>query len=65
MLSKLIPDGIENRFSLLEKRPKDQHRFRCDCVDDITNLLVVKKQVDELSDLNVVDGDSRLISEEL
>jgi hypothetical protein len=44
----------------LGKSAQDQHRFGCNCVNDLTNLLVVKKQVDELSDLDVVDGDCRL-----
>ena len=59
-LSKLIPDGVENGFSILGKAAKNQHRLGCDCVDHITNLLVVKKQINELSDLDVVDRDNWL-----
>ena len=61
MLSKLIPDGIQNGLPRLGKAAQDQHRFRGDGVDDLTNLLVVKQEVDELGDLDVIDGDNRLI----
>ena len=57
-LSKLIPDGIENGFSLFGKAAQDQHRFRCDCVDHITDLPVVKDEIDELSNLDIIDSDT-------
>jgi hypothetical protein len=60
-LSQLIADGIDNGFSLLGKPAENQHSFGCNCVDDVANLLVVKEQVDELGNFDVVDGDSRLI----
>ena len=44
-LSKLIADGIKNGLPLVEKAAKNQHSFRRDRVDDVTDLLVVKKQV--------------------
>ena len=59
-LSKLIPDGIDNGFPLLGKAAQDQHRFGGDRIDNVTNLLVVKKQVDELSDLDAIEGDTQL-----
>ena len=37
-------------------------RFRVDRVDNVTNLLVVKKQVNELGDLDVVDSYDSLIT---
>jgi hypothetical protein len=58
--SKLLPNGIENHFPLLGKAAKNQHDFGSDRVDSLANLLVVKKQVDELSDLDLVDGYSRI-----
>jgi hypothetical protein len=40
---------------------EDQHRLGSDGVDHIANFLVMKHEVDELRDLNVVDGDRRLV----
>src|SRR6516225_2739718 len=56
LIPKCVPQRVKNGFSILRKATEDQHRFRGDRVDHITNLLVVKKQVDELGDLDVVDG---------
>ena len=39
MISKLIPDGIENGFPILGKSAENQHRFGGDRVDDLTNYL--------------------------
>jgi hypothetical protein len=60
VLSKLVPNGIKNRFPLFGKAAQDQHRFLPDCVNGIANLFVVKQQVNELGDLDIVDGDRRL-----
>jgi hypothetical protein len=57
-LSKLIADGIQNRFSLLGKPAENQHCFGRNCVDYLANLLVVKEQIDELGNFDVVDSDS-------
>src|SRR5437879_4397086 len=62
MLSKLLPDRIEKGFSLLGKAAQDQHGFRGDRVDHVTDLLVVKEQVDKLSNLDVINGDVRIVT---
>jgi hypothetical protein len=48
---------IQDDFSLGRESTKDQHNFRSEYVDEIGNFLVVEEQVDELRDLDVVDGD--------
>ena len=60
-LSKLIPDGIKNGFSLFGKSAQNQHRFRGDRVDNFTDRLFVEKEVDKLRDLKVVDSVNRLV----
>ena len=41
----------------LSEAPEQQHALPADGVDDVADLLVVEQQVDELRDLDVVDGD--------
>jgi hypothetical protein len=60
-LSQLIADSVEDRFAVLREAAEDQDRFGRDGVDDISDLLVVEQEVDELRDLNVIDGDLRLV----
>jgi hypothetical protein len=36
---------------------QNQHRLGSNGVDHVTNFLVVKRELDELRDLNVIDGD--------
>ncbi|MFZ0653172.1 MAG: hypothetical protein WAZ97_20185, partial [Pseudolabrys sp.] len=42
-------------------RAQQEHAFLSDGVDDVANLIVVEKEIDELRDLNVVDGDRGLV----
>ena len=51
--------GLENCFRSGVKRPRIKHRLFTDGVDDVADLLVVEQQIDELRDLDVVDGDLR------
>jgi hypothetical protein len=44
-------------FTLERKAAEDQHWLGSDSVNDIADLLVVQRQVDELRDFDVVDGD--------
>ncbi|HKM58732.1 MAG TPA: hypothetical protein VJX28_08290 [Chthoniobacterales bacterium] len=60
MLSKLLPDGIENGFPLFGKPAQNKHGFGSNRVNDVANFFVVEEQVDELGDLDVVDGDNWL-----
>jgi hypothetical protein len=41
---------------------EDQYCLGRDGIDDFTNLFVVKHQIDELRDLDVVDSDLGLVS---
>ena len=40
---------------------QDQHHLGSDGVDDVADLLVVEQEIDELRDLDVIDGDLGLI----
>ena len=48
-------------ITLIREATEDQHRLGSDGVDHVTDLLVVKHEVDELRDLDVVDRDRGLI----
>ena len=50
-----------HRFALRREAAEDQHYFRGDCVDDAADLLIVEEQVNELRELDVIDGDLGLI----
>jgi hypothetical protein len=49
------------QVSLSGEAAEDQHYLGSNSVDHVTNFLVVEHEVDELCDLNVVDGDRGLI----
>src|SRR3954469_6306706 len=61
-LPQLLPQGIEDRFTLLREAAEDQHRLGGDRVDDVADLLVVEQQVYELRNLDVIDGDLGLVA---
>src|SRR5215217_2611954 len=56
-IAQLVPDGVEDCFAVLRETPEDQHRLGRDRVDHIPDLLVVEQKIDELRNLNIVDGD--------
>ena len=61
MLAQLLAYGVEDRLTLIGKATQDQHRLGGDGVDDTANLLVVEQEIDELRDLDVIDGDRGLV----
>ena len=60
-MAQLISHGIKYGFPLRHKTAQDQHRFGGDRIDDLTNLLVVEQQIDELCHFQIVHSDYRLI----
>jgi hypothetical protein len=61
MLAQLLTNSVENCFTVSSEATEDQHRFRCDGVDNVADLLVVEQQIDELRDLDVVDSHLGLV----
>src|SRR5262249_28867405 len=51
---------IKDGFALTSKPPENQDALLADGIDDLTNLLVVEQQVDELCNLQIVHRDHRL-----
>ena len=49
--------AIEHCLMLSREANEDQHPLGSNGVDDVADLLVVEHEVDELGDLNVIDGD--------
>jgi hypothetical protein len=55
--AKLFAQLLKDRDPALGEPSQQQHAFPADGVDDVAYLLVVKQQVNKLSDFDVVDGD--------
>jgi hypothetical protein len=53
--------SFSRRHPALGEAAQQEHAFFSDGVDDVANLLVVEQEIDELRDLNVIDGDRGLI----
>ena len=56
VLAEFVTEGIKNCFALRREAAKDQDSFFTDGVDNVADFLIVKQEVDELSDLDVIDG---------
>ena len=48
-------------ITLIREATEDQHRLGSDGVDDAADFLVMKHEVDELRDLDVIDSDCGLV----
>ena len=52
---------ISGRFWVIAEEPaKDKDDFRCDCFDDLTDLLILEEQIDKLRDFEIIDRNGRL-----
>lgn len=58
--AQFVSKSVKDPFTPRRKAAEDENQFSANRVNDVANLLVVEKQVDELGDLDVVDGDDRL-----
>ena len=61
-LAKFLSNGIGDSFAFLCETAQDEHHFRCDGVDHVPDLFVVQKQVDELRDFKIINGDRVLVA---
>src|SRR5260370_17278205 len=59
--TKFLPYCIQDSFAFGRKAPKDEHDLLPNGINDITNFRVVQQQVNKLSDLKVINGNSRFI----
>src|SRR3954466_2334981 len=57
MRAQFLAYGVEDCFALWCEAAQDQHCFPSYRVNNVTDLLVVKQEVNELRNLDVVDGD--------
>ena len=60
-LAQLLAYRVEDCLTLIGKATEDQDRLGGDGIDDVANLLVVEQEIDELRDLNVIDGNLGLV----
>jgi hypothetical protein len=60
--SERLAQPLEDRDSALGEPSEKQHSFFADSVNDITDLLVVKNQIDELGDFDIVNSDLGFVS---
>ena len=60
-MAQFLPHRIEHGLPLRGEAAQDQHCFGGDGVDDLTNLLIVEQQIDELRHFQIVHGDHRFI----
>src|SRR5215217_3863403 len=59
--AQFLPNGIQYRFTLRSEAAQNEDDLRSDGVNDITDFLIVKQQINELSDLKVVHRNNWLI----
>src|SRR6516165_1697833 len=60
-VSEFFPQPLQDLNAALSEAAQQKHAFLSDGVDHVADLLVVEQEMDELRDLNVVDGDLGLI----
>src|SRR5262249_16977163 len=60
-LAQFLPYRIEHSLTLIREATEDQHHLGSYGVDHVADFLVIKHEVDELRDLDVVDGDRGLV----
>ncbi len=58
--AEFLPQPLQHDNPAFGEPPKQQHALSTDRVDYVADFLVVEEQVDELSYLDVVDGDRGL-----
>ena len=61
MFPELISHGIEYNFALWRESPEDKNGLLTDGIDRVADLIVMKQEIDELSDLNVIYADLRFV----
>src|SRR5215467_6381365 len=61
MLAQFVAQSVEDCFALRGETPKDEYRLLSDGVDDVADFRIIEQEIDELRDLDVVDGDGGLI----
>ena len=60
-LAEFLAQPLQDGDPAFGEPPKQQHALLPDGVDDVADFLVVEQEVDELRDLDVVDGDLGLV----
>ena len=60
VLAKLFPESVQHHLPFRCKATENQDHFGRDCVDHLTNFRIVEQQVDELGNLEIINGDGWL-----
>ena len=58
-LAEFLAQPLQDCDPAFGEPPEQQHALSTDGVDDVADFLVVEQQIDELCDLDVVNGDLR------
>ena len=58
---QLLSQPLQDLDAAFSEAAQEEHAFLSDGVDDVADFLVVEQEIDELSDLDVIDGDLELI----
>ena len=56
-LSEYVANGVENVLPFFGEPAQDQHRLRGERVDNGPKIFVIQKQINELSEVDVIDSD--------
>jgi hypothetical protein len=60
-VAEFLSQPLQDHHPAFSEAAQQKHAFLSDGVDDVANLLVAEKQINELRDLNVVDRDRGLV----
>jgi hypothetical protein len=56
-VAEFLSQPLQDHHPALSEATQQEHALLSDGVDDVANLLVVEQEIDELRDLDVIDGD--------
>src|SRR5262249_12513857 len=60
-VAQFLLQPLQNLDPTFSEAAQQEHALLSDGIDDIANLLIVQQEIDELRDLNVVDGDGGFV----
>src|SRR3954453_7002089 len=60
-VAQFLAQSVEDCFALRGETPKDEYCLLSDGVDDVADFRIIQQEIDELRDLDVVDGNLGLV----
>jgi hypothetical protein len=61
MVAQFLTKGVEDCLTISSEATEDQHRLLSNGVDNFADFRIIEQQINELRDLDVVDGDLGLL----